>query len=205
VRPTEILLHPVRLQVVHAFLGGRSLTTADLRSELPHVPSATLYRQVAALVEGGVLETVAERPVRGAVERTYRLATDAPSSVSAEDARTMGRREHEQAFLTFALGLVADHDRYLAGGDVDMGRDQVGYRRAALNLTDEETARLVADLRAAVAPYRDLPPAPGRRRRILATVLLPAGPAERTERVGPAERAEPVGPADRAEPAAPDR
>ncbi|WP_043498279.1 helix-turn-helix domain-containing protein [Georgenia sp. SUBG003] len=176
-RPTEILLHPVRLQVVHAFLGGRSLTTADLRGELPDVPAATLYRQVAALVRGGVLETVGERPVRGAVERTYRLAADAPTAVGAEDARGMSRRDHEQAFLTFALGLVADHDRYLAGDDVDLARDQVGYRRAALDLTDEETARLVADLRAAVAPYRDLPGAPGRRRRILATVLLPTEPA----------------------------
>ena len=175
-RPTEILLHPVRLQVVHAFLGGRSLTTADLRRELPDVPPATLYRQVAALVEGGVLETVAERPVRGAVERTYRLAPDAPVAVSAEDARGMDRRDHEQAFLTFALGLVADHDRYLAGEDVDLARDQVGYRRAALHLSDQETAQLVADLRAAVAPYRDLPPEPGRRRRIFATVLLPADP-----------------------------
>ena len=177
-RPTEILLHPVRLRVVHAFLGGRSLTTADLRRELPEVPTATLYRQVAALVEGGVLETVAERPVRGAVERTYRLAADAPVAVGAEDAQGMSRRDHEQAFLTFALGLVADHDRYVAGEDVDLARDQVGYRRAALNLSDEETARLVADLRAAVAPYRELPPAPGRRRRILATVILPADPPE---------------------------
>lgn len=177
-RPTEILLHPVRLQVVYAFLGGRSLTTADLRRELPEVPAATLYRQIAALVEGGVLETVGERPVRGAVERTYRLAADAPISVGAQDAQSMSRRDHEQAFLTFALGLVADHDRYLAGDDVDLARDQVGYRRAALHLSDEETERLVADLRAAVAPYRDLPPAPGRTRRILATVLLPAEPPE---------------------------
>jgi hypothetical protein len=114
--------------------------------------------------------------VRGAVERTYRLAADAPISVGAEDARAMGRRDHEQAFLTFALGLVADHDRYLAGEDLDPARDQVGYRRAVLHLSDEETSRLVADLRAAVAPYLDLPEATGRRRRLLATVLLPTEP-----------------------------
>ena len=41
-----LLLHPVRLRIVQAFLGGRRLTTAQLRTALPDVSPATLYRQV---------------------------------------------------------------------------------------------------------------------------------------------------------------
>ena len=51
----ELVLHPVRLRIVQAFLGTPSLTTAQLRERLPDVPAATLYRQVATLVEGGLL------------------------------------------------------------------------------------------------------------------------------------------------------
>ena len=69
----ELLLHPVRLRIVQAFLGEGELTTADLRARLTDVSPATLYRQVATLAAGGVLEVAAERRVRGAVERTYRL------------------------------------------------------------------------------------------------------------------------------------
>lgn len=41
------------------------------------VPPASLYRHVARLVDAGVLAVVAERRVRGAVERTHVLRTSA--------------------------------------------------------------------------------------------------------------------------------
>jgi Fe2+ or Zn2+ uptake regulation protein len=70
VQPVKLRLHPVRLRILEAFLGDRKLTTADLRAELPDISAASLYRHIAFLVEGGVLEVVAERRVRGAVEQT---------------------------------------------------------------------------------------------------------------------------------------
>ena len=73
----DLLLHPVRLRIVQAFLGDRALTTSGLRTELSDVPAASLYRHVARLVAGGVLAVVTERRVRGALERTYVLRTSA--------------------------------------------------------------------------------------------------------------------------------
>src|SRR4051794_33721767 len=108
-RPADVVLHPVRMRIVQAFLGDRQLTTGELRAEVTDVPSATLYRQVAALAQGGVLEVVDEQRVRGAVERTYRLRTGA-AHVDADAARQMTVEEHRQTFLTFALGLLADFD-----------------------------------------------------------------------------------------------
>jgi Helix-turn-helix domain len=42
VASADLLLHPVRLRVVQAFLGDRALTTSELRSELPDVPAASI-------------------------------------------------------------------------------------------------------------------------------------------------------------------
>ena len=69
----DLLLHPVRLRVVKAFLGDRALTTAQLAAELSDVPAGSLYRHISRLTKAGVLHVVAERRVRGAVERTYAL------------------------------------------------------------------------------------------------------------------------------------
>lgn len=69
---------------------------------------------------------------------------------------------------------LADCDRYLDTGDVDLGREFVGYRQAALNLSDAELVEPLSDLRAVLAPRLDLPPAPGRRRRAMTTILMPA-------------------------------
>jgi DNA-binding transcriptional ArsR family regulator len=73
VSTADLVLHPVRLRILQAFLGGRHLTTGDLARELPDVAQAGLYRHVSRLAKGGVLEVVGERQARGAVERTYAL------------------------------------------------------------------------------------------------------------------------------------
>lgn len=158
----DLLIHPVRIRIIQALLGGRELTTADLRTELQDVPTATLYRQIATLYDGGVLDVVDERKVRGTFERTYRLSPTT-LNVNAADAAGMSAEEHGRAFLTFVAGLLGDFDRYLAQGDVDLERDQVGYRHNALYLDDEELAGFVADLREVVLPRLELRPAPGRR------------------------------------------
>src|SRR3712207_1545009 len=95
VATADLLLHPVRLRVVQALLGGRALTTGELHTELPDVPAATLYRHVGVLADAGVLEVVAERRVRGSTERTYRLVA-AAASVGPGEAATMTAEEHRR-------------------------------------------------------------------------------------------------------------
>lgn len=176
--PADVVLHPVRLRIVQAFLGDRELTTGELRAELTGVATATLYRQVSAMVDGGVLEVADERRVRGAVERTYRLRAGA-AYIDAEAAAGMSPDDHRRAFLTFVAGLLGDLDRYLDAGDVDLGRDGVGYRQHALYLTDEELAAFVTDLRGVVEPRLAQRPDGARTRRLFSTVLMPARDGER--------------------------
>jgi hypothetical protein len=177
VSSADLLLHPVRLRIVEAFLGDRALTTTELRAELPDVPPASLYRQVARLVAAGVLGVVAQRRVRGALERTYVLRTSA-ASVSLDELANFGPEEHRRMFMTFVAGLLSDFDRYLARGEVDLLRDGVSYRLAGLWLDDAEFAELMRELATVLQPRLASPPAPGRRRRILASVLLPGEPAQ---------------------------
>lgn len=168
----DLLLHPVRLRIVQAFLGDRVLTTAELHDLLPDVPTASLYRHVATLAEAGLLAVVGERRVRGAAERSYRLEVEA-ASVTPADTEAMTAEDHGRAFTGFVAALLADFGRYLDRGDVDAARDGVGYRQAALWLDDEELAALVAELREVVGRRLELRPQGQRRRRQLSTVLMP--------------------------------
>jgi hypothetical protein len=167
----DLLLHPVRLRIVQAFLGDRALTTSGLAAELSDVPPASLYRHVARLVDAGVLQVVAERRVRGAVERTYVMRL-AAASISPDEIAAMSAEDHRQAFLAFVAGLMADVDRYLRREDMDPLRDGVSYRLAGMWLDDAEYADMLSDLVRVLQPRLANPPRKGRRRRILATVLL---------------------------------
>ena len=168
----DLLLHPVRLRIVQAFLGDRALTTSDLAAELADVPAASLYRHVARLVDAGVLAVVAERRVRGALERTYVLRLSA-ATIGLDEISTMSANDHRQAFMAFVAGLLGDFDRYLARGDIDFLRDGVSYRMAALWLDDDEHAEMLRELARVLQPRLANPPGPGRKRRILGYVLLP--------------------------------
>jgi hypothetical protein len=174
VATADLLLHPVRLRIVEAFLVDRALTTSQLRAEIPDVPAGSLYRHVAKLVDGGVLAVVAERRVRGALERTYVLRTSAARLGPDEIAR-MSREEHRQAFLAFVAGLIGDMDRYLARDEIDPLRDGVGYSLAAMWLDDGELAAVSREIAIALQPLLSNEPRPGRKRRILASVLIPVG------------------------------
>jgi DNA-binding transcriptional ArsR family regulator len=167
----DLLLHPVRLRIVQAFLGDRALTTSQLSSELSDVPAASLYRHVARLVGAGVLQVVAERRVRGAVERTYVLRILA-ASIGLDEVESMSIEDHRQAFMAFVAGLLSDADRYLQRENVDPVRDGVSYRMAGLWLDDAEYADMLRDLVRVLQPRAANAPRKGRRRRILATVLL---------------------------------
>jgi hypothetical protein len=179
VTSADLLLHPVRLRIVQAFLGDRALTTTGLRTELPDVPAASLYRHVARLVDAGVLAIVAERPVRGALERTYVLRA-AAATVSLDEVVKMTPDQHRQAFLAFVAGLIGDFDRYLARSDIDLLRDGVSFRMVGMWLDDAEFGALVRELVTVVQPRLANAAKPGRRRRILGTVLLPGPEAGQT-------------------------
>ncbi len=187
--PSDPLLHPVRFRIVRAFLGDRALTTGQLAAELDDVPAGSLYRHVALLASSGVLQVVAERRVRGSVERTYTLRLQAASLGPAE-AAAMSREDHAQALRLFVAGLVDDFDRYLARPGADPARDGVAYRAGAMWLTDEEHRRFLTGLAGLVQGAMANPPGKGRRRRMVYQAFLP-GPEDRSARARSA-RARPV-------------
>ncbi len=170
-RRSDVLLHPVRFRIVLA-IAGEELTTAELAQRMPDVAAATLYRQVAILVGAGLLEVVGERRVRGGTERTYRLVTGA-AHVGSEEAAAMTRDEHYEGFLTFVGALVEAFGRYLDHPESDPSRDGVGYRQAALWLSDDELQRLADELNLVLEPHLANRPSPARTRRTLSTILIP--------------------------------
>jgi Helix-turn-helix domain len=182
----DLLLHPVRLRIVQAFLGDRALTTTQLSAELADVPPASLYRQVARLVAADVLQVVAQRRIRGAVERTYVLRL-AAARVSLDEIAAMSAADYRQMFMAYAAGLLADFDRYLLRPEVDLVKDGVAFAIEGLWLDDAEFAELMRDLYRVLQPRRANAPKPGRKRRLLASVLLPgedpaAAPAPRRQK-----------------------
>jgi DNA-binding transcriptional ArsR family regulator len=174
VEPLELLLHPIRLRIVHAMSGGRTRTTSDLCAALPDVPKTTLYRHVGLLVDGKVLEVAEERRVHGAVERLYRLRGDR-AVIDTEVAGSMALDDHRRGFTAAMAALLAEFDAYLGREGADPTTDQVGYRQGVLWLSPEELAETGQELLALLRPRSGNGPAPGRRPHLVSAIVFPTG------------------------------
>lgn len=174
----SVLMHPVRLRIVQALLGEGELTTHQLHERLPDVPIATLYRHVGHLDKHDLIEVADEQQIRGASEKTYRLAPGF-ANPSAEELNSLSNEELLTAFTVFTSGLIRDFGDYLKVGTPDLHADQVSFAQASFWATDEEVDEFGQALMAALRGFLNNDPTPERRRRTLSTVLMPraeAGP-----------------------------
>jgi DNA-binding transcriptional ArsR family regulator len=169
----ELVAHPVRLRIIHAMRGGRTLTTSELCARLPGVSKATVYRHIDVLADAGILEIAGEQRVRGAVERRYRLRQDR-ASVSPETFKSVSREDHRRAFAAAMAALLAEFNAYLDHDDADPPADPVGYQQRGVWLTRDELLGMITGLRQAIAPLLDNPATPDRTRYLVSPILFPA-------------------------------
>lgn len=160
----ELVLHPVRLRVLqHLRLAGEA-TAKEVATVMEDVPRATVYRHVKALEEGGAIEVVRTRRVRGATEKTY-----APSSrvvnPSSQDARALSAALHLES-----MGAM---DAYLADGSANLAADRVFFQPARFWATDEEYDALLSRIKEAIEGTLGNAAEEGRRLRTLALVSAP--------------------------------
>ena len=184
----DLLLHPVRLRIVHAMSGGRVRTTSDLCADLPDVPKTTVYRHVGLLAEAGVLEVEGEQRVHGAVERRYRLH-QARAIIDRDTAASMSLDDHRRAFAAAMATLLAEFNTYLDQEHADPTANSVGYTQVPLWLSQDELAELIDEVRGALMARRDNGPAPQRSPYLVSPILFPLG--EQDRRVSRTARAEP--------------
>jgi hypothetical protein len=168
----DLVFHPVRMRIITA-VSGRTLNTRELLKAIPEIPQATLYRHVRALIQGGVLEVVEERKIRGVEERIFRMK--APPSVTRRDLQGKTNAELEQMGLVFVSGLLSDIRRYLRGKKkADPFRDGVQLNKATLQLSDAELAELNGEVMRLVLAAVKKEPAAGRKARIFSYTIIPS-------------------------------
>ncbi len=169
---TNLLLHPVRLQILSE-LAGKELTPRQLAQALPDIPQASLYRHIGILVENQVLEVVGERIVNGATQRSYAIAAGSVR-LTPEDLRGLPAEEHLRVFSVYVGTLIETFVESLNGRDPEeVLRDGLSYNRVTIHLSEEEVVQFRAELTTIIGRVWSNPPAPNRKSYTLASVVIP--------------------------------
>jgi len=166
-----LLLHPVRLRILHAMARGVVRTTTDLCTSLPDVSQASVYRHVGVLADAGILEIVGERRIRGAVERRYRLRAER-AVIDRDRSASMSLDDHRSGFAAAMATLVAEFNAYLER-QPDPLKDSVGYRQVPVWLNHREVTELMDKLRDLILLNKEKGPGRGRRLYLFSPIVFP--------------------------------
>lgn len=167
----DVILHPVRMQIIQNLI-NQQLTSQQLKELLPDIPQASLYRNIKKLVEAEVIQIVDEIPIRGTVEKVYSV-NDKHLSINPEEMNNLSREEHMGFFINFMANLMGEFERYLSQEKIDLLADGVSFRQTPLYLTDAEFIEFIKDLSAAYAKVTPNKPEKGRKKRTVATIIIP--------------------------------
>lgn len=176
----NLIMHPTRMRIIVALI-DRQLTPLQLSEILVDVPQTTLYRHLNKLAQHNLLQIVAERPVRGTLEKVYAL-NPAELNLPPSALEEANKEDLMRYFTAFAMGLIADFERYLEGqAKVNLVADLVSFRQAPLYLSDEEAVQFLQEIAHIVMHAFENKPAKGRRRRIFSAVFMPG--ADTTDKI----------------------
>ena len=170
-RKIELVIHPVRFQILRA-IGTEALTTQEISDRLPDTPKSSIYRHLKMLLEHNLIVLADTRLVNGIQEKTYRL--DQPARLSAEDMKDLSADDHIRFFTTYVLTLVQDYADYVTkNAPIDMLADRTGYTEVTFYANTAELDAFQVEINTAVMKLLGKEPGNGRVLRKLAIVSQP--------------------------------
>ncbi len=168
----NLIFHPVRLRIL-SIMSGQEMTSQQVAGFLSDVPVATLYRHINTLYEGGLLTITEERPIRGTVEKVYKIADEESLTLTEEELQNATKEDHAHFFTTFLFSLLADFTHYLRSKEeLNLEDDGVGYNTVPIYMSNEELMTFTQQIQTLLQPY--MTPQEGRKRRKLSSIIMPA-------------------------------
>ena len=131
----KLVMNPIRLRIIQYLMMNERGTTAEIKEELSDIPTTSLYRHMKLLLEGGCIEILEEKQLRGTVEKTYGLVNRPVGEMTSEKAN--------QIINEGLLSLMESFRQYFSSGEsVDPKADKLLFTTSTIFLSDEELSFL---------------------------------------------------------------
>jgi DNA-binding transcriptional ArsR family regulator len=173
----DLIIHPARLQILQALAAG-PMSTAELAERLLGMPKSSIYRHMRALLEGGMVEVAETRPVKGTLEKFYRLAQ--PFHLTQADLAGMRREDHLRYFVMFLAAQLQEFSDYLETSvDLDLQGDHSGYSEASFFASSAELDQILSAMSQPIVQAVANSPSEGRRRHKISFITHPFHPGDK--------------------------
>jgi DNA-binding transcriptional ArsR family regulator len=167
----DLLNHPVRLRIAQ-LLYGRQLSTTQIHELLGDVPKPSLYRHLSRLLEGGVIEVVETRTVKGIEERIYTTVKDELNLTKEDQERGVDANDFADFVRVYGT-LASDEMANVVAAEATLNVQNLAFRDYEFAATDEEFADLCAALWRLLDEAEQRPLTDNRRQRRLLVLSFP--------------------------------
>lgn len=160
------MMNPVKLRILQQISMAGNIDAKQIAEKTPDIPISSLYRHLADLTELGVIQVVAETPMRGTVKKTYAMNRDF--------SRKNPSGEELAPIVQSALCVIAgEMQHYFEGEDIDLERDCVNLSNVVANLSNEEYMQWQKEIGQVMEKYVNLPKTEGRLTRRITFIASP--------------------------------
>ena len=161
----ELILNPIRTRIIQVLSAKETITASELCETIKDVPRTTLYRHISILLENNILLVVSEKKIRGSLERTLALNTEAMSQINTlENA--------PQNVIGFLMNKYARFQNYWNSENADPARDKLFLSNSVVMLNDQEFDHFLSELWELIQKY-DYEFTDGRKARDISIISLP--------------------------------
>ncbi len=162
----EILLNPVRIRIIQELAARQNVTASELCAVISDVPRTTMYRHISVLLDSGIVSVVAEKKIRGSLERT--LALNVGEITKHNTLENASRNA-----LAFLLNRYARLHAYFSQAGADPGKDKIFLNTTVMMLDDAEFDAFLTELRDLLLKF-SFKAGEGRRARDISVISCPA-------------------------------
>ncbi|MDO4490855.1 MAG: helix-turn-helix domain-containing protein [Lachnospiraceae bacterium] len=161
----EACMNSTRQRILQAIMLKQQATPTEIGEALTDIPRASLYRHIKILLDANVISIVKEINKRGSIEKTYAMASPAPTA----DPQTSAHQLVQSALMS----LQMDFGQYFAGDTADPARDLLTVGSASLMLTDDEMKEFYAAYGELLSRYLQKKPDENRKVRKVSLIVSP--------------------------------
>lgn len=139
----EIVMNPVRQRIFQYLLVHGKGTVKEIRTALPDIPSASLYRHMKILSDSSLINVVEENRIRGTVESVYQINK---SAFEVED-------KDGTAVQMSLMSICAAFAKYFSGGHANPQKDMLLLTNCTLTLDDNEFMNFLSEINEVTMKY----------------------------------------------------
>jgi DNA-binding transcriptional ArsR family regulator len=161
----DLILNPIRTRIIQVLSTKEMITASELCEKINDIPRTTLYRHINILLENNILLVVAEKKIRGSLERTLALNTEAMSQINTME-------NAPQNVLGFLMNKYARFQNYWDGENADPVRDKLFLSNSVVMLNDQEFDQFLSEVWGLIQKY-NYQFADGRKARDISIISLP--------------------------------